>query len=165
MRKMNKNILYEKYYKEYKNLVGYVISLYVNKKEDIEDLIDEVFIEFFNNYKNIKINKKSYLTTISKNKAINFLKKNNLSEKNYQLDENSYFVPIETTNTEYYKLEDIMKKILDDLSIDIILKHINDDLSFKEIAKILNLKEATIKTKYYRGLKEINKYYKEHDLL
>ena len=157
MRKMNKNILYEKYYKEYKNLVGYVISLYVNKKEDIEDLIDEVFIEFFNNYKNIKINKKSYLTTISKNKAINFLKKNNLFEKNYQLDENSYFVPIETTNTEYYKLEDIMKKTLDDLS--------NDDLSFKEIDKILNLKEATIKTKYYRGLKEINKYYKEHDLL
>lgn len=81
MRKMNKNILYEKYYKEYKNLVGYVISLYVNKKEDIEDLIDEVFFEFFNNYKNIKINKKSYLTTISKNKAINFLKKNNLFEK------------------------------------------------------------------------------------
>lgn len=162
---MNKNILYKKYYEDYKNLVAYIISLYINKKEDIEDLIDEVFIDFFKNYKNIKTNKKSYLTAISKNKAINFVKKNNLFETNYNLDENSFFVPIETTNIEYYKLQDIMKKILDDLSIDIILKHINDDLSFKEIANILGLKETTIKTKYYRGLKEINKYYKEHNLL
>ena len=80
-------------------------------------------------------------------------------EKNYQLDENSYFVPIETTNTEYYKLKDIMKKILDDLSIDIILKHINDDLSFKEIGIILNKTETWARVTFYRAknkLKEVS---------
>lgn len=162
---VNKKLYYEKYYITYKNLVGYIISLYVNKKEDIEDLIEDVFIDFFNNYENINTNKKTYLISISKNKSINFLKKNQLIDQKYQIDENSLYVPLETTNLEYFKLLEIMKKNLDELSINIILKHINDDLSFKELSFLFNLKETTIKTKYYRGLKIINKYYKEHNLI
>ena len=40
-------IIFEDIYYEYGKLVGFIISKYVSKKEDIEELVDDVFINFF----------------------------------------------------------------------------------------------------------------------
>ena len=72
-------------YNEYFHLIGFVISEYVNNKNDVEELINDVFLSFFNNLDKIKLkNIKAYLTKTAKNKAIDFIRCN----KNKYLLEN-----------------------------------------------------------------------------
>ena len=62
--------IYNTYYK----LVYFVLAKYLTSSSDIEDILVESFVSLFENRKKIT-NIKYYLTTISKNKALNFLKK------------------------------------------------------------------------------------------
>ena len=39
-------IVFEEIYYEYGKLVGFIISKYILKKEDIEELVDDVFVSF-----------------------------------------------------------------------------------------------------------------------
>ena len=68
-----KNI-YEAYYK----LVYFCVGNFLKSKEDIEDVTQEVFINFFNNLENINVSGsiKYYLTRSARNLSINYLKKN-----------------------------------------------------------------------------------------
>ena len=43
---------------------------------DAEDIVSDTFIEFFNKSSSINSSIKSYLTVISKNKALDYIKKN-----------------------------------------------------------------------------------------
>lgn len=57
------NQVFEEIYYEYGHLIGFVISQYVKNKSDVEELINDVFLNFFNNLDKIKIkNIKAYLT-------------------------------------------------------------------------------------------------------
>jgi RNA polymerase sigma-70 factor (ECF subfamily) len=68
----------EKVYLEYKNLMFFVIANYVSSKSDIDDILSEAFIKAVEGVKNVEDpNKlKAFLTTIAKNQALDFLKKN-----------------------------------------------------------------------------------------
>ena len=68
--------IFKKIYDSYFKLVYFCISTYINNKEDIEDILADTFLSFYNHLDNIDANKsiKYYLTTIAKNKSINFLK-------------------------------------------------------------------------------------------
>lgn len=152
----NKNTLnnvFEEIYYEYGNLVGFVISKYVQDKGDIEELINDVFLSFFNNLYKIKLkNIKSYLTTAAKNKAISYLRKN---KNSYILDDNCISKIVEQSNTLYYQIIRSMKDILSDEEINLIIEHTVYDVSFKELAKKSNKPISTISTQYYSA---INKY-------
>ena len=68
--------VFEKIYFEYGKLVGFIISKYVTKKEDIEELVNDIFLKFSSVLFDIKLdNIKYYLVVSAKNAAINFLKK------------------------------------------------------------------------------------------
>lgn len=64
-------------YLEYKNLMYFVIATYVSNTSDCEDILSDSFIKIVENRNKIKNlnNFKTYLTTICKNQALDFLRK------------------------------------------------------------------------------------------
>ena len=68
----------EKVYLEYKNLMFFIIASYVSNKADIDDILSESFIKAMESRNTIKNpeNIKSFLSSIARNKALDFLKKN-----------------------------------------------------------------------------------------
>ena len=85
----------EKVYLEYKNLMFFIIASYVSNKADIDDILSESFMKAMESRASLKDpdNLKSFLVTISKNKALDFLKKN-------------YPIPCGDTIEELYGQED-----------------------------------------------------------
>lgn len=71
-------------YNKYNKLVKYISYKIVNDKEVSKDIMQETFINFFNNITKTKIrNIKYWLTTTARNSSINYInsllhKKNNL---------------------------------------------------------------------------------------
>ena len=69
--------VFSEIYYFYYRLVYFTIMKYISTPSDIEELIQDVFIGFFNNL-NLKIdNIKYYLLTSAKNKSIDYLKSKN----------------------------------------------------------------------------------------
>jgi len=139
-------------------LVYFCVTHYVQIKEDIEEIVNDVFINFYNHLNNIKIegNIKYYLTRSAKNACINYLKKN--KNKEILLDTR------ELSNVSYvqYEYQDNMfinkiKKILSEEEFDIIFDHVVIGFTLKEIAKKINISPNTIKSKYHRALKKVKK--------
>ena len=66
-----------KVYEEYKNLMYFVIANYISLPEDCEDVLSESFIKAINHRRDLKDPSKikSFLTTIARNTALDFLKK------------------------------------------------------------------------------------------
>ena len=66
-----------KVYDEYKNLMYFVIANYISLPEDCEDVLSDSFIKAINHRGDLKDpNKiKSFLVTIARNTALDFLKK------------------------------------------------------------------------------------------
>lgn len=149
------SIFKEIYDANYK-LVYFCVTHYVFIKEDIEEIVNDVFINFYNHLNNIKIEGsiKYYLTRSAKNACLNYLKKN--VKKEILLE------PQEISNRAYvkYEYQDNMfiNKIKDILTIEefnIIFDHIVIGFSLKEIALNLKISPNTIKSKYRRSLKKI----------
>ena len=148
--------VFEEIYYEYGKLVGFIISKYINKREDIEELVNDVFISFSKIILKNEINNiKYYLVTQAKNVSINFLKsKNNNIDLVY---EDKYIDNMYITNSKYYELINEMKQSLSDEEINIILLHTIYNYSFDELSKKLNKPLQTIATTYRRAVKKYNK--------
>ena len=148
--------IFEEIYYEYGKLVGFIISKYVIKKEDIEELVDDVFISFSKAMMKTEINNiKYYLVTQAKNIAINFInKKDNKVDIVYDevyLSNNTY------ESSKYYELVNEMNKILTEEEINIILLHTIYNYSFEDISKKLNKPLQSIASIYRRAIQKFNK--------
>ena len=68
----------EKVYLEYKNLMYFVIATYVDNKDDCDDILSESFVKAVEHREELKDPDKikTFLCSVVKNHAINFLKKN-----------------------------------------------------------------------------------------
>lgn len=153
------NCVYNKYYK----LVCFCISQYVKSKEDIEEIANDSFLNFFNSIKKLDENKniKYYLLVIAKNNAISFLRKN--SKYVTLTDEALKFIPYEQT----YESNEIIEKLKNILSKDelyIVVEHLIIGSTFKEIASDNNISINTIMSKYQRAIKKAYKYLKEENV-
>ena len=138
--------VYEAIYNEYVRLVYFSVSRYCEDKEDIKDIVSDVFVKFFENPDGVKDSIKQYLLVMAKNEAINRMKR----EGKINIDE---IEPI--VNDEYSTYSIIVKDMLSVLKqeeVDIIILHVVDGLSFKEIARKKNLKEGTVRQTYNRAL-------------
>ena len=67
-----------KVYDEYKNLMYFIIASYISIPEDCEDVLSEAFIKAMDHRTDIKdpSNIKSFLASIARNTALDFIKKN-----------------------------------------------------------------------------------------
>ncbi|MDE6660681.1 MAG: sigma-70 family RNA polymerase sigma factor [Anaeroplasmataceae bacterium] len=149
--------VFNEIYVTYGKLVFFVISKYVHQQQDIEDLTNDVFLGFFNQIQKINLtdNIKAYLTTTSKNKALNFI---NQQKKCFEVSDDIYFIPDKNSNNSYYLLLKEMEECLSKEEIEIILKHTIEGLKFRFIAEELNRPTNSIITTYHRAIKKFKKY-------
>ncbi|MCH5172012.1 MAG: sigma-70 family RNA polymerase sigma factor [Erysipelotrichales bacterium] len=157
------DVTFKYFYQKYKPLLIFVTAQYIKSKSDIEDIVQDTFVDFFNNVDKIHTSIKSFLTTSCRNKALDFLKKqknidyfdieniiylqdlNNVSEANFYVNDNLIQI-----------IED-MDKTLSKEEITIVFLHLIYDFKFQEIALKLKQNTMTIKSKYYRALKKYKK--------
>lgn len=140
-----------------KNLAKETIS-----KEDIEEIISDVFVTFWNNREKLDKTKpiKNYLAGITKNliklkyRKIKFdFNIDNYENKiidNLSIEEN--FEISESNNIVEKTLENMKKE-----DKDIFIMYYYNSKKIKEISKILNISESKVKTKLHRIRKRLRK--------
>ena len=155
------NNVFNDIYLEYAKLVYFLISKNVTTKEDIEDLVDTVFVNFYNKIKTTQIeNIKYYLVVMSKNISINFLKRQKIDY--IELNDNFIYENVNySINDEYLEIIEEMKEVLTNFEIEIILQHLIYDYSFKELSYKYNKPLKTIYSLYSRSIKKFKKYKEE----
>lgn len=149
-------LTFEFIYQEYKRLIGFVIASYIDNIEDIKDLTNDTFLEFFAHASSVHSDIKYYLISIAKRKTFDHLKK-----KNFQSFEMSESMVAEdsdySSNLRFKCLLSDLKTCLESQEINIILRHLLHGETFKEIAHSFNKNENTIRTIYFRSLKKVKK--------
>lgn len=152
------DVLFEDIFNEYSHLVAFIIYKYVKEKEDVEDLVMDVFIKFYETCLASHIaNIKSYLASMAKNKAINYVKSK--MNKDIVYDED-IVMEVEAASSNYQDIIDEISKYLDQEEVNIIIMHNVYGYSFVEVAKKLNKPATTIRTKYHRIIKKIERQLK-----
>lgn len=143
------NILYKEYYSL---IYGIVFSILKNK-ENTEDVLQEIFIKLYKMDKE-KIPSKgelSWIYTVSKNEALNYLRRKKTEvniEEIYEISEES---------SEIEKIIDIhtYNKIVSGLNEEekeIISLKILSNFTFKKIGQMLKMPTATVQWKYYKAV-------------
>ncbi len=149
--------LFEEIYREYGKLVAYIISKYVGKKEDIEELTNDVFVNFSRVLHRIELdNIKYYLVVQAKNSAVNFIKKNSKHEIVEYL-ETVELSSLDGDRTAFYEIIDEMKSCLFEEEINIILLHAVYEKTFAEIADMYKKPVNTVKSTYRRAIAKFRK--------
>ncbi|MDE7105936.1 MAG: sigma-70 family RNA polymerase sigma factor [Anaeroplasmataceae bacterium] len=146
------NFLYDKY----KPLLSFIVAKYIHNDADIEDIVQDTFLDFFNAIESVRSSIKGYLSISAKHNAFDFLKKNNRISY-VSVEEMSSFEDISEptySNEKLLKLIEHMKSCLAEEDVNIILYHLLDQMKFKDIADKLNSNERSVKTRYYRALKK-----------
>ncbi len=139
-------------YREYGKLVAYIISKYVERKEDIEELTNDVFVNFSRVLHRIELdNIKYYLVVQAKNSAVNFLKKNSKQEP-IEYVETVELSALDEDKTTFYEIIDEMRQVLSEEDINIILLHAVYEKTFAEIADMYKKSLNTVKSTYRRAI-------------
>ena len=145
---------YKKVYNEYYKLLYFICGKYLNNQSDIEDIVIDSCVSFYNERHKVN-NIKYFLVTVCKNKAINLAKK----KSNYELCGDEII-----ENTAYHsdvQYTDIMEEIYKCLSKEdasIVIEHVVEGVPLTEIASRMNLSVNTLKSRYRRSIKKLNHY-------
>lgn len=138
------------------------------KDNDLDDVLQEVFIKVFLNLNDYDQNLKfsSWLFSIAHNEAISFFRKKkitpsvlNLSEDETetffeQLADDTDFVDLANKRYEAIVMRDVLSK-LDPKYGEVLILRFLEEKSYTEISDILKLPEGTVATLISRGKKEL----------
>ena len=142
------------FYENSKKQLFYNILSYTKNYELSEDLLQETYVKFLTNIKNIddKVNVLGYLMVMSKNITLDYFKKNNRIET---LDEED--ISFEDNKIHETMLVSKIKEILNDIEFKILILHILGDLTFNEIKDIVKKPLGTVLWIYNKSLKKVRK--------
>ena len=157
------NDLYEQSYQE----VSKYVVCNCSKIDDIEDIIQNIYLEVFKLVKNNKEINLSYIMGITKNKVkdyyrfkykdkiLSFFNKEEIPYENIPSNFN-----LEKTYLNKYDAEKVWSylKKKNIIIFKVFYLYYYIDLSLKEIATTLNISESNVKHYLYRTLKELNIY-------
>ena len=144
---------------KYKNNLIYFISRYVKNLDIAEDIFQDVIIYILENKEkyDFKYSLKTYLYTIAKSRAINYVKKaNKLVEFDEEIKEEKLLEEIICSNERKEKINSIIKKLPKDYQEVIYLTKI-EELSYKETGKIMDKNETQIKTLAHNAKTKLRK--------
>ena len=159
---LNGDILgFERLVLRYKNHLIYFLQKYVNNIDTAEDLAQDAFVEIFIHKERFQVNKnfKTYLFTIGKFKAIDFLRK----QPDYtSIDEIETLADRNLLEEQLFSKEDktILFTALNKLKPEyqqIITLIDLEDISYKDAAKILQKTLPQVKILIYRARKSLEK--------
>lgn len=144
--------IFEEIYDRYYKLVYFCIKQKVNNILDIEELTNDTFVSFYNSlFRDSKISSiKNYLCSIANNKAIDYLRKRNIEE--CEFNDNVNYNQNDLTNGDIFSF--IQSKCSEE-EYYILIHHIIYNETFKEIAKDKNASINTIKSSYRRLIKKL----------
>ena len=142
------------FYENSKKQLFYNILSYTKNYELSEDLLQETYVKFLTNIKNIddKVNVLGYLMVMSKNITLDYFKKNNRIETLNEED-----ISFEDNKIHETMLVSKIKEILNDIEFKILILHILGDLTFNEIKDIVKKPLGTVLWIYNKSLKKIRK--------
>ena len=144
---------YDFFYKEYYSLIYGIVFSILKNKENSEDVVQNVLIKIFSLDKSKFPDRGSlsWLYTVSKNEALNYLRKN----KQFVNIEEIYEIKEETDEIE--KIIDVhtYNKIINGLNEkekEIVSLKILSNFTFKKIGLLLKMPTATVQWKYYKAV-------------
>ena len=142
------------FYENSKKQLFYNIFSYTKNYELSEDLLQETYVKFLTNIKNIddKVNVLGYLMVMSKNITLDYFKKNNRIETLNEED-----ISFEDNKIHETMLVSKIKEILNDIEFKILILHILGDLTFNEIKDIVKKPLGTVLWIYNKSLKKVRK--------
>ena len=119
-----------------------------------EDLLQETYVKFLTNIKNIddRVNVLGYLMVMSKNITLDYFKKNNRIETLNEED-----ISFEDNKIHETMLVSKIKEILNDIEFKILILHILGELTFNEIKDIVKKPLGTVLWIYNKSLKKVRK--------
>lgn len=143
------NRVYNAYYK----LLLHVAFDYLHSKNDIEDIIQEVFMKLYESRKQFNDDEhlKYWLIKVTNNKCIDHLR--HIKNKEILISNDN----IDILNNQDNKEDSLQKRVqeaIDKLNINdktIIVLYYYNDLSLKEISKVLSISEANVKKRISRA--------------
>ena len=161
-------------YQKYNSYFRAIIYRYAYRIIDIEDILQEGFIKIFLNIRSFKWNKSGsfimWMKTIIINTAITYYNKNKKREKDISIDDLLYGENNENINNlsiadyEVVDNADIseqeLMEILNTIPIDfriVFSMNVIEGYKHKEIAKKLNIKEKTSRTRLLRAKQILQK--------
>lgn len=142
------------FYENSKKQLFYNILSYTKNYELSEDLLQETYVKFLTNIKNIddKVNVLGYLMVMSKNITLDYFKKNNRIETLNEED-----ISFEDNKIHETMLASKIKEILNDIEFKILILHILGELTFNEIKDIVKKPLGTVLWIYNKSLKKVRK--------
>lgn len=162
--------------RKYKGPIRNLIFKMVNRKEEIDDLLQEVFIKAFNSLQNYnqEFAFSTWIYRIAINNTIDYLRKKkidafSIDEENDDEESAGKFELADTTYAADAKIileqrqqiiNDAINSLPEKYKKIIELRH-KEELSYEEIAEILNLPIGTVKAHLFRARELLNKYLKD----
>ena len=142
------------FYENSKKQLFYNILSYTKNYELSEDLLQETYVKFLTNIKNIddKVNVLGYLMVMSKNITLDYFKKNNRIETLNEED-----ISFEDNKIHETMLVSKIKETLNDVEFKILILHILGELTFNEIKDIVKKPLGTVLWIYNNSLKKVRK--------
>lgn len=136
-----------------------VAKAILNKEEDIEDAVSESILKAYKNIQTLKEEAffKTWLIRIVINESNNLYKKR---FKEIAVDKDHFKNIKVNDNYKDLSLYNAINSLDEDLRITTILFYF-EDMKYKDIAKILNVKEGTIKSRLYRAKEKLYNILKE----
>lgn len=131
----------------------------LNKEEDIEDAVSEAILKAYKNIQTLKNEAffKTWLIRIVINESNNIYKKR---AKEIVVDKDHFKNIKINDNYKDLSLYDAINSLEEDLRITTILFYF-EDMKYKDIAKALNVKEGTIKSRLSRAKEKLYNILKE----
>lgn len=143
-------------YQNYKALLYFIISTYLKRKEDCDDVYQDVFLKLLSKRNEIReaSSLHQYLCTMAKNEALDFIRKNNKAELKDDID--CLVIQEKDSPLDYFLPYDLAKE-----EKSIVGYKVTFGLSWKDISSILNMPIPTAKKKYAQAMKKIKEVYKK----
>lgn len=142
-------------YKSYRALLYFIISTYLDQKEDCDDVYQNVFMKILSKRNEVKdpSSLHSYLCKMAKNEAIDYAKKLSREQSNENLEE--ICASSQPTQLDYFLPYDLTKQ-----EKKIIGYRLTFSLSWKEVSKLTGLPVPTAKYRYAHAIEKIKGAYK-----
>lgn len=150
----------------YREKLIYFIQRYVNNYDIAEDLMQDVFVYILINREkyDFKYSLKTYLFTIGKSRALNYLKREkrmiNINEFDLYANNNEEIEEIIFKTEKANNLKQAIKKLKPTWQSVIYLTKV-EGLSYKETCKVLDKTMPQVKALVHRASKELEKILRE----
>ena len=143
-------IKFEDIYGKYKKMMFWIANQILNDERDIEEVVQDSFIKIIRKTK-------SFISIIVKNTAIDVYRKNLSNKVEVELDDNFIFPSDELKEVEIEGLNKIEIAImkLTEIYKEVFLLKYSHELENNEIAKLLNIKESTVRVRLARGKEKL----------